>query len=65
LMTRMGKGVGSIKNWISYIKKGTIFLEIININKKSAINFFKLIVYRLPLRINFIIREVFKIKTIA
>jgi len=25
LLSRMGKGVGSIKNWISYIRKGTVF----------------------------------------
>lgn len=65
LMSRMGKGVGSIKTWISYIKKGTIFLEFININEKLAMKFFKVISYRLPLKINFIVREIFKSQSIA
>lgn len=65
LMSRMGKGVGAIKTWISYIKKGAIFLELININEKLAIKFFKVISSRLPLKINFIIREIFKSQNIA
>ena len=65
LMSRMGKGVGAVKTWISYIKKGAIFLELININEKLAIKFFKVISYRLSLKINFIIREIFKSQSIA
>ena len=65
ISSRMGKGIGSIKKWISYVKKGHIFLEIIGISKKMAIKFFKLIYNRLNIKIHFIIREVFKFQKIA
>lgn len=59
LLSRMGKGVGSIKNWISYVKKGTIFLEIINLEKKKVKFFFKMIRSKLKMKIQLMIREIF------
>ena len=60
LLSRMGKGVGSIKNWISYVKNGTIFLEIVNLEKKKVKFFFKLICSKLKMKIQLMIREIFK-----
>lgn len=58
LQSRMGKGVGNIKQWICYIRKGLIFLEIIGITKILALKAFKLIQFKLPIKIKFIEREV-------
>ena len=65
LLSRMGKGVGVIKSWISYIKKGTIFLEILGVKKKLILIIFTILKFRLPIKIHLINREVFKIQKIA
>ena len=65
LLSRMGKGVGSIKFWISYIKKGIIFLEITGITKKLAVKAFNKIKCKLPIKVNLCSREVFGTKKIA
>lgn len=55
--SRMGKGVGKIKNWIAYIKKGSIFIEMLGISKKLAIKSFKAIKYILPIKLSLIFRD--------
>lgn len=57
LKSRMGKGVGIINNWISYVKKGTIILEINNISKKLGVNLFKVLRGYLPLKVGFVSKE--------
>ena len=32
----MGKGVGGIKDWVFFVKKGTIILEVDRVKKKMA-----------------------------
>jgi ribosomal protein L16/L10AE len=56
----MGKGVGVIKFWIAYIKKGCIFVEITNISKKLAILVFKKLTYNFSLKLNFTSRKIFR-----
>ena len=60
----MGKGVGNINLWISYIKKGQIFLEVMGISKNIALKTFQKILFKLPFKINFIMREVFENKVL-
>lgn len=57
LKSRMGKGIGNIKKWISYIKKGTIILEISNIQVKLSMLISKKISHQLPMRVGFISRD--------
>ena len=62
LLSRMGKGYGSIKKWISYIKPGNIIIEISGINFKVALLFFSKIYFLLPFKIQFITRDIFHYK---
>jgi len=55
--SRMGKGVGKVKSWITFIKRGSIFIEMLGISKKLAIKSFKAIKYILPIKVNFIFRD--------
>ena len=41
LGSRMGKGSGSIKGYIFYIKKGTIFIELVGLSEKIVLKAFK------------------------
>lgn len=43
LLTRMGKGVGAIKEWVCIIKKGSIILEINSLSKNAIKDAFFLI----------------------
>lgn len=56
--SRMGKGAGPIKNWVSFIKKGVILVEFLGIPKKLALEAYYCTIFRFPLKINFIEREV-------
>lgn len=58
LKSRMGKGVGAVKYWIAYIKKGTTILEISNITKKLGIILFRCILKFISLKIGFIHRRI-------
>jgi large subunit ribosomal protein L16 len=57
LLSRMGKGVGNIKLWVTYIKTGSVFLEFSGINSSIAIKIFNKIYHRLPFKTKFIIRD--------
>lgn len=59
LNSRMGKGVGVIKSWVAYVKKGCIFVEITNISTKLAITVFKKLRFNLNLKLNFVSRKIF------
>ena len=58
LLSRMGKGVGSIDSWISYVKKGKILLEIKGVSRKVALKAFKVAQSKICLKIDFIEREI-------
>ena len=55
--SRMGKGVGPIKFYISNIKKGRILLELQTILSKELVYFFKKLVLRLPLKACILLRS--------
>lgn len=59
LLTRMGKGSGPIKGWVLYVKKGVVLLETNNISKKLAYKVFKAASLRLPVKVDFLSREVY------
>lgn len=60
IKSRMGKGVGSVKLWVSYIKKGSIILEISYISETLVNLVFKVIQSRLALKTNLIVRNIYK-----
>lgn len=63
LLTRMGKGSGPVKGWVFYVKKGIVLLETNNVSKKLAFMAFKSAGLRLPIKLDFIVRDVYnKIK---
>ena len=51
LLSRMGKGCGSIKNWVAIIKKGTIILELNGVSRSISINALNAASIRLPLKV--------------
>jgi len=57
LLSRMGKGVGSIKLWVTYIKVGVILFEFSGINNLMAIKLFNKIYVRLPFKVKLISRD--------
>lgn len=59
LLTRMGKGSGSIDSWISYIKKGKIFIEIIGLNEKILVKLLKAVQAKINLKLELVKREIF------
>lgn len=59
LASRMGKGVGPVKLWIARIPKGMVFLEIGNVSKLLAFKAFKAASLRLPMKVEFVSRDVY------
>ena len=58
LLSRMGKGSGSINSWISYVKKGKIIIEVKEVSKKLIFLAFKAVQRRIPIKMFIIKREV-------
>lgn len=56
-LSRMGKGVGAVKDWISYIKAGMILLELTSIVNSTAISALQLASLRLPLKTRIVCRD--------
>lgn len=61
LKSRMGKGVGIIKFWIAFIKKGMVIMEISYISKNLASIVFKAIRLRFSLKVNLVFREIYNL----
>ena len=57
LLSRMGKGAGSIDTWIAYVKKGKVIIEVKGISKKMVLITFKAVQYRLSIKMDIIKRE--------
>lgn len=57
LLSRMGKGAGSIDTWIAYVKKGKVIIEVKGISKKMVLIAFKAVQYRLSIKMDIIKRE--------
>ena len=58
LLSRMGKGSGLINSWIAYVKKGKVIIEVNNVNKKLVFIAFKVIKYRIAIKMNIIKRDI-------
>jgi ribosomal protein L16/L10AE len=54
----MGKGSGSINTWIAYVKKGKVIIEVNGIPKKLVFIAFKVVKYRIAIKMNIIKRGV-------
>lgn len=61
LKSRMGKGVGIIKFWIAFVKKGMVLLEISYISKNLASLVFKTVNLRFSLKVNLVAREIYQL----
>ena len=59
LLSRMGKGSGSIDSWISYIKKGKIFIEIVDLDEKILDKLLKAVQVKINLKVEIVKREIF------
>lgn len=59
LLSRMGKGSGNIESWISYIKKGKIFIEILDLDEKILDKLLKAVQVKINLKIEIVKREIF------
>ncbi|MCP4750238.1 MAG: 50S ribosomal protein L16 [Proteobacteria bacterium] len=55
--TRMGKGKGSVDQWVCAIKPGRILFEIEGVTPQVAREAFKLAQYKLPIKTTIIVRE--------
>jgi ribosomal protein L16/L10AE len=53
----MGKGKGNFIGWVAYIKRGSIFIELLGVTKKLAIKAFNSIKSQLPIKLGFIRRD--------
>ncbi len=58
LLSRMGKGCGSLDSWIAYLKKGKVIIELLGVSNQLATLAFKAVCKRLPLKFEIIRREV-------
>lgn len=58
LLSRMGKGVGSIDSWICYVKKGKILFELNSVSLKLAFAAFNLVKSRINLKTKVVLREI-------
>ncbi|MFC1591518.1 50S ribosomal protein L16 [Thermodesulfobacteriota bacterium] len=56
--TRMGKGKGSPEYWVAVIKPGRILYELEGVNEEVAREAFRLAAHKLPIKTNFVMREV-------
>ena len=55
--TRMGKGKGSVEQWVCPIKPGRILFEMDGVDPKIAREAFKLAMYKLPIKTTIVVRE--------
>jgi ribosomal protein L16/L10AE len=54
----MGKGSGLVNTWVAYVKKGKIIIEVKGVPKKLVFIAFKIIKYRIAIKMNIINRYV-------
>lgn len=53
---RMGKGKGDLDHWVAVVKRGKVLFELGGIPEEYALQCFRLVAYKLPLRAKFITR---------
>ena len=54
--TRMGKGKGSVEQWVAVVKPGRIMFEVAGIDNETAAEALKLAAYKLPVRTKIVYR---------
>ena len=55
--SRMGKGIGKLKNWVFNVKKGSIILELDNVPNYLISKIFKLICPRFQTRVALVLKK--------
>jgi large subunit ribosomal protein L16 len=58
LLSRMGKGAGNVQNWVAYVKKGKVIIEIQGVSVKLIIAAFKSAETIIPIKLLIIEREI-------
>lgn len=53
---RMGKGKGELDHWVAVVKRGRVLFELGGIPEEYALQCFRLVAYKLPLKTKFISR---------
>jgi len=61
LLSRMGKGSGSIDSWISYVKRGKIIFELSGVSQDAALLALNLVKTRINLKTKVVLREIIDI----
>lgn len=54
---RMGTGKGAVDHYVSPVKAGTILFEIDGLDKKTALEAFRLASHKLPVRTKYVMKE--------
>ena len=54
----MGKGAGNVQNWVAYVKKGKVIIEIQGVSVKLIIAAFKSAEIIIPIKLLIIEREI-------
>ena len=58
ILTRMGKGVGNIKEWVCIVKKGSILMEINSLDLIKIKKGFSLVLKKSPILVCLIVRKI-------
>ncbi|MCU0665808.1 MAG: 50S ribosomal protein L16 [Candidatus Omnitrophica bacterium] len=53
---RMGKGKGDLDHWVAVVKRGKVLFELGGIPEEYARHCFRMVAYKLPLRVKFVTR---------
>ncbi len=57
LEVRMGKGKGSVEQWVAVVKPGRVLFELTGVTEEEARQAFRLAASKLPVKTRFIIRS--------
>ena len=55
--TRMGKGKGSVDEWVAVVRRERIVIEISGVDEKTAKSLLRQAAYKLPMKTKFVSRE--------
>jgi len=55
--TRMGKGKGSVDEWVAVVKRDRVVIEINGVDEPTAKRLLRLASYKLPMKTRFVTRE--------
>ncbi len=55
--TRMGSGKGSVDHWVAVVRPGRVLIEIAGVNEETAREAMRLAAHKLPIRTQFVKRE--------